>query len=139
MPEQQLKTYTVDFRLGTIYAAEGPHGLVALTLPGHNSRDFALLLDRRAPGAAISPVEAQETQSGRQLLDYLAGRGTNLDAPVDMAGLTPFAMAVMERVRAIGHGQTLTYGSVARQVGRPGAARAVGQVMHRNPVPLFVP
>ena len=139
MPEHQIRTYTVDCRLGTIFAAESPRGLCALTLPSHSSRDFALLLDRRAPGAAILPVEAQETLSGRQLLAYLAGQGTALDAPLDLQGLTPFATAVMQRVRAIPHGQTLTYGRVAQEVGRPAAARAVGQVMHHNPVPLFVP
>lgn len=139
MPERRIRTYTVDCRLGTIFAAESPRGLCALTLPSHNSRDFALLLDRRAPGALVAPMEAEETLSGRQLLAYLAGRGTVLDAPLDLEGLTPFAIAVMERVRAIPHGQTLTYGRVAREVGRPAAARAVGQVMHHNPVPLFVP
>lgn len=139
MPERTLKTYTVDCKLGTIFAAESPRGLCALTLPSHSSRDFALLLDRRAPGAAILPVEAEDTLSGRQLLAYLAGQDSCLDAPLDLEGLTPFTMAVMERVRAIPHGQTLTYGRVAREVGRPAAARAVGQVMHHNPVPLFVP
>lgn len=139
MSELVLRTYAVDCKLGTIFAAESPRGLIALTLPSHNSRDFALLLDRRAPGAEVAPVEAEETLSGRQLLAYLAGRGAALDAPLDLRGLTPFALAVMERVRAIPHGQTLTYGRVAREVGRPLAARAVGQVMHHNPVPLFVP
>lgn len=139
MEQAPLKTYTVDFRLGTIFAAEGPRGLCALTLPQHSGREFALLLDRRAPGAATQPVEAGQTVSGRQILEYLAGRRRVLDAPLDLEGLGDFALAVMEAVRGVPYGQTRTYGQVARQLGRPGAARAVGQVMHHNPVPLFVP
>ncbi len=139
MSERQVRVYTVDFKLGTIFAAESEKGLCALTLPQSSGRDFALLLDRRAPGARTLPVEPQETLSGRQLLAYLEGRGQGLDAPVDLEGLTDFARAVMERVRTIPYGQTRSYGRIAQEAGRPGAARAVGQVMHHNPVPLFVP
>lgn len=139
MPELLVKTYTVDFRLGTIFAAESPRGLCALCLPSHSGRDFALLLDRRAPGAATQAVEPEATISGRQLLAYLAGQGTLLDAPLDLRGLSNFALAVMNQVRAIPYGQVSTYGRIAQEVGRPGAARGVGQVMHHNPVPLFVP
>jgi methylated-DNA-[protein]-cysteine S-methyltransferase len=139
MSEQQVKVYTVDFKLGTIFAAESARGLCALTLPQSSGRDFALLLDRRAPGARTMAVEAKDTASGRQLLAYLDGQGSPLDAPLDLEGLTDFARAVMERVRAIPYGQTRGYGRIAQEAGRPRAARAVGQVMHHNPVPLFVP
>jgi O6-methylguanine-DNA--protein-cysteine methyltransferase len=139
MSEPLVRVYTVDFKLGTIFAAESARGLCALTLPSNSGRDFALLLDRRAPGAQTVPVEARDTLSGRQLLAYLEGQGQPLDAPVDLEGLSYFARAVMEVVRGIPHGQTRTYGRVAQEAGRPAAARAVGQVMHHNPVPLFVP
>lgn len=139
MSERQVRVYTVNFKLGTIFGAESERGLCALTLPQHSSCDFALLLDRRAPGAVTLPVEAQETVSGRQLLAYLSGQSQALDAPVDLEGLTEFARAVMLAVRAISYGQTRSYGRIAQEVGRPAAARAVGQVMHHNPVPLFVP
>jgi methylated-DNA-[protein]-cysteine S-methyltransferase len=139
MSEPQVKVYTVDFKLGTIFAAESARGLCALTLPNNSGRDFALLLDRRAPGARTVSVEARDTLSGRQLLAYLDGQDQSLDAPVDLEGLSDFARAVLEVARDIPHGQTRTYGRVALEAGRPGAARAVGQVMHHNPVPLFVP
>jgi methylated-DNA-[protein]-cysteine S-methyltransferase len=70
---------------------------------------------------------------------YVAGSADPLDAPLDLEGLTAFSRQVMELVRAIPRGRTATYGDIAARAGRPGAARAVGQVMHRNPVPLFVP
>lgn len=139
MEESQVKVFSVDCRLGTLFGAVSPRGLVALGLPSLDARGFALLLDRRAPGAATLAVEPQETLAGRQLLAYLAGADEPLDAPLDLEGLTAFTRQVMELVRAIPRGQTASYGAIAARAGRPGAARAVGQVMHHNPVPLFVP
>jgi O6-methylguanine-DNA--protein-cysteine methyltransferase len=52
---------------------------------------------------------------------------------------TPFQMRVWEAIRRIPFGQTATYGQVARMIGRPGGARAIGQVMKRNPLPLVYP
>lgn len=139
MSERRVKVWTIDHRVGTFFGAESQRGLCALGIPVHSGRDFALLLDRRAPGALPVSVEPGDTPAGRQLLAWLGGKSTTLDAPLDLTGLTDFTVAVLQAVAAIPFGQTRTYGSIARQVGRPGAARAVGQVMHRNPVPLFVP
>lgn len=57
----------------------------------------------------------------------------------DRSGLTPFAAGTMEALRRVPAGTTVTYGGLARLAGRPGAARAVGNVMASNPVPLLVP
>jgi len=62
-----------------------------------------------------------------------------LDVVIDMEGLTHFQRRVIEGCRRIPHGQTLTYGELARVSGRPGAARAAGSVMARNRMPLVVP
>ena len=87
---------------------------------------------REAPDLAIRLQAA--------LSDYFDGLPTGLSGfPLDLADFTPFRKAVTEVVQAIPAGQTLTYGEVARRAGRPGAARAVGQVMARNPFPLLVP
>ncbi len=61
------------------------------------------------------------------------------DLPLDLDGLTPFTRNVVLAVRAIPRGQVCSYGQVAASVGRPGAARAVGAVMARNPICLVVP
>lgn len=50
-----------------------------------------------------------------------------------------FSQAVYRALRKIPSGKVTTYGAIARAVGRPGAARAVGQVLHRNPTPIVVP
>lgn len=61
------------------------------------------------------------------------------DVPVDLDGADPFARRVYEAAREIPPGETRTYGELARALHQPGAARAVGQVLGRNPIPLIIP
>jgi O-6-methylguanine DNA methyltransferase len=57
----------------------------------------------------------------------------------DLRGLTPFAASVLDATRRIPAGQTRPYGWVAREIGRPGAVRAVGTALGGNPVPILIP
>jgi O-6-methylguanine DNA methyltransferase len=61
------------------------------------------------------------------------------DVVIDLDGAAPFARQVYEAARRIPAGQTRTYGEVAASAGRPGAARAVGQALGKNPVALIIP
>lgn len=70
----------------------------------------------------------------------LAGAHDDLcDLPLDMTGIPPFHQRVYEVTRAIPPGEILTYGEVARRVGDPGAARAVGQALGKNPFAPVIP
>ncbi len=62
-----------------------------------------------------------------------------LDIVVDLDGAGPFARQVYEVVRKIPAGRTVTYGELAKGMNRPTAARAVGQALGRNPIPLIIP
>jgi len=74
----------------------------------------------------------------RQLREYFAGQRREFDLPV-APDLPPFARAVLARVARIPFGETLSYGDVAAAVGKPLAARAVGQAVGSNPLPLLIP
>jgi len=75
----------------------------------------------------------------RQLSDYLAGAPVRFDYPLDLELVTPFRRRVMEATRRIPYGEVRSYGWVAKEIGQPGAAHAVGQALHRNPLPMIVP
>ncbi|HIE50869.1 MAG TPA: methylated-DNA--[protein]-cysteine S-methyltransferase [Armatimonadetes bacterium] len=74
----------------------------------------------------------------KQLQRYFAGERVDFDVPLAVQG-TPFQQAVWRACRDIPYGQVRTYGYLAAAVGQPRAARAVGQALGRNPVPLIVP
>jgi methylated-DNA-[protein]-cysteine S-methyltransferase len=73
-----------------------------------------------------------------QLHAYFAGELTDFHLPLAMDG-TAFQRRVWSELREIPYGQTISYGELARRVGRPGAARAVGLANGRNPVGIIVP
>lgn len=73
-----------------------------------------------------------------QLLEYLAGRRQSFDLPLEPQG-TLFQRQVWQALARIPYGQTRSYGWLARQVGRPQAARAVGQANSRNPISILLP
>lgn len=69
---------------------------------------------------------------------YLDGRAPRPIAPMQTEG-TPFQKRVWRALEDIPPGRTLTYGQMAKHLGKPGAARAVGQALRSNPLPLFRP
>ncbi len=73
-----------------------------------------------------------------QLEAYFRGQLQRFSIPVALNG-TPFQRSVWKRLAKIDYGTTLTYGEVARKIGRTGAARAVGNAVAGNPVPIVIP
>jgi O-6-methylguanine DNA methyltransferase len=59
--------------------------------------------------------------------------------PVDLQALTPFQQAVLRKTAEIPPGEVRPYGWIAREIGRPGAVRAVGSALSRNPIPVLIP
>jgi methylated-DNA-[protein]-cysteine S-methyltransferase len=82
------------------------------------------------------PPVLKETAS--QLEEYFAGERTEFDVPMELDG-TPFQKEVWAELTRIGYGETISYGELARRVGRPKGPRAVGQANGRNPIPIIVP
>lgn len=92
------------------------------------------------PGDTAIPSEDTPLlrEARRQLAAYFEGRLRVFDLPLRLEG-TAFQRAVWARLTAIPYGQLSTYGRIAREIGRPGAARAVGRAIHLNPVTIVVP
>jgi len=75
----------------------------------------------------------------RDIIGHVLGTCGPLKADLDMSSLTEFQRSVYKAVRAISRGSTMTYAEVASKIGRPGAARAVGNAMASNPFVLVIP
>jgi methylated-DNA-[protein]-cysteine S-methyltransferase len=75
----------------------------------------------------------------RQVREYLDGKRTKFDLPLDMTTMTDFQRQVLSAALKIPRGKWLTYGEVAKAIGRPQASRAVGQALGHNPVPIVIP
>ncbi|BDU70398.1 methylated-DNA--[protein]-cysteine S-methyltransferase [Geothrix oryzae] len=125
MPVRSLTFATALGRLRLAWTAEG-----ICTL-----RFVEGLAQEEAPQAPAWILEAV-----RRLMAHLAGQPQDLGGiPLDLAERTPFQQRVAEVLRSTQPGQTISYGEVALLVGRPGAARAVGQAVKTNPVLILVP
>lgn len=89
---------------------------------------------------ADGPVPSFINDAIAGLRSALAGDAVPLDAlPLDESIITPFHESVYRALRRVPRGTTVTYGDLAKQVGEPGAARAIGVAMGRNPWPVIVP
>jgi methylated-DNA-[protein]-cysteine S-methyltransferase len=73
-----------------------------------------------------------------QLEEYFAGERTGFDVPMELDG-TAFQKEVWRELTRIPYGETISYGELARRVGRPKGPRAVGQANGKNPIPIIVP
>ena len=77
--------------------------------------------------------------TARQLGDYFDGRRVRFNGKLDLSGLSPFAQKVLRVLAKVRYGQTITYGELAKRAGSAKAARAVGNVLAKNPLPIIVP
>lgn len=76
----------------------------------------------------------------RQLEEYFAGLRREFDLPLDFSGITTsFQREVCDRMLAIEYGHVASYGQIAREIGKPDMARAVGQAVGSNPIPILIP
>lgn len=78
-------------------------------------------------------------QAVKQLKEYMARERETFDVALDLEGITDFQSEVYAQLIAVHYGHVVTYGDLARQVGRPELARAVGQAVGANPVPVIIP
>jgi O-6-methylguanine DNA methyltransferase len=123
--------------IGPVFVAVSPRGLFAVRF-GVSERVFVADLQRDASRMPVRSA-ARAGAAARQLGQYLAGRRETFDLPVDLRAVTSFQREVLLAACQIPRGQVRTYADVARQIGRPKAARAVGQALASNPVPIVVP
>src|SRR3954451_22836586 len=122
----------VDSPIGELRVAMTDRGLCRISYWGDGwedelARQFGVRVLR-------SPLDVVR----RELDEYFEGRRQTFDLPIDLR-VAPFNESVLRELARVPYGSTETYGGLARKVGRPTAARAVGTVMNRNPIPIVLP
>ncbi|HEY6867695.1 MAG TPA: bifunctional DNA-binding transcriptional regulator/O6-methylguanine-DNA methyltransferase Ada [Candidatus Eisenbacteria bacterium] len=123
--------------LGWILVATTTRGVCAVRL-GDSAAGLAAGLRRELPAAALRRDDARLAPIVRRVLAGVDGGRPDPRLPLDIRA-TAFQRRVWQALRAIPRGETRTYAQIARAVGRPGAARAVGSACARNPVALVIP
>jgi methylated-DNA-[protein]-cysteine S-methyltransferase len=126
--------------IGRCAIAWGARGVTRVQLPEAREAATRARLLRQLPGAqeAVPPRDVRRAVAAIAAL--LGGEPRDLsDVPLDMDGLPAFRRRVYEAARGIPPGATLSYGELAERLGAPGAARAVGQALGRNPFAIVVP
>lgn len=126
-----------ETRLGWLGVARSERGVRHLQLPRPTREQALGMLQREFPAAMVATDIPREIE--RELCAYAEGRGRSFSVALDLATLKPFQRAVLTAIRKIPFGETRTYGWVAREIGNPKAARAVGQALHTNPIPIILP
>jgi methylated-DNA-[protein]-cysteine S-methyltransferase len=118
---------------------ESPIGVLTVLAGDRGVRQIGL--GPVALDAEVEAAEACDDEVAIEIDEYFRGRRRRFTMPVDLAAVgAPFPRAVYETLRRdVGFGETVSYGELAEMAGRPGAARAVGNAMSRNPVPIVVP
>lgn len=124
---------------GPTYAAATGAGLVRISWRENDTDTFVDELEESFPGRPVIHERRGLEDAERQLAEYFAGSRQRFDLPVDLAAVSEFDRRVLDVVRKIPFGGVLTYADIARRVGSPSAARAVGNAVGRNPAPIVVP
>jgi methylated-DNA-[protein]-cysteine S-methyltransferase len=125
----------IDSPLGPLFVAASPRGLCRISYDPEPERQLESLA--RGFGARVlrSPLDGPR----RELDDYFEGRRRRFDLAVDLRLAGPFTRTVLRELALVPYGEVTTYGTLAARAGSPRAARAVGTVMNRNPVPIVLP
>jgi methylated-DNA-[protein]-cysteine S-methyltransferase len=127
----------VETPIGALFVATTDAGLCRISYDPEPERVVENLA--RTIGARVlrSPRPVDETR--RQLDEYFERRRTDFDLPVDLRVAAAFSRRVLEELARVPYGEVTTYGELARRAEHPRAARAVGTVMNRNPIPIVLP
>jgi methylated-DNA-[protein]-cysteine S-methyltransferase len=128
-----------DSPLGQLLVASTPVGLACVSYLDFREEDKTLanIAARLSPRVVEAPARLDDIR--RQLDDYFAGRRRGFDIAIDWGLVGDFGRRVLGQTARIPFGKVATYGDIARGIGSPRAARATGNALGSNPMPIVVP
>lgn len=126
-----------DSPIGPLLVAASERGLCRISFDPEPDRELEALARTFGTRVLRSPRGVDDAR--RELDEYFDGRRHDFDLAVDLTPLPAFQRSVLEELIQVPYGNVDTYGGLARRLGRPQAARAVGGALNRNPIPIVVP
>jgi methylated-DNA-[protein]-cysteine S-methyltransferase len=127
----------VDSPVGPLLVAASTGGVCRISFSADPDEHLDALA--RAFGPRVLRAQGVVDDVRRQLDEYFGGRRQGFELDLDTHTVAPFAQRVLAELARIPFGETTTYGALAAKVDAPRAARAVGMVMNRNPIPIVLP
>jgi methylated-DNA-[protein]-cysteine S-methyltransferase len=127
----------VDSPLGDLLVGVSDRGLCVISYHPDPERDAELLAGRFGSRVLRSARPVQTV--ARQLDEYFEGKRHTFELAVDLRLARDFGRAVLHELARVPFGEVTTYGALAAKAGKPKAARAVGTIMNRNPIPIVLP
>jgi methylated-DNA-[protein]-cysteine S-methyltransferase len=126
-----------DTPIGPLLLAVTERGLCKISFDPEPERETDALA--RTFGVRVLRAPRQVDEVRRELDEYFEGHRRDFDLPLDLRGREGFSREILERLAKVPYGQVTTYKSLALEAGNPRAARAVGTIMNRNPIPIVLP
>lgn len=124
--------------LGDLLLVASRRGLIVLHYsPTDRDATLVELAERRSPRIVESAAALEPWR--RELAEYFEGTRRNFDAPLDWGDITGFRRRVLRAATAIPYGESTSYKALAAEAGSPAAARAAGNALGSNPLPIVIP
>jgi methylated-DNA-[protein]-cysteine S-methyltransferase len=127
----------VDSPVGNLFVAATQRGLCRIVYDAVPEQELERLA--RSFGIRVLRSAKPIDPARRELDEYFEGKRRQFDLPVDVALQADFNRRVLRELARVPYGEVVTYGELASRAARPRAARAVGSVMNRNPLPIVLP
>ena len=126
-----------ETQIGPLLLAVTERGLCRISFDPEPDRETETLA--RTFGVRVLRAPRELDPVRRELDEYFEGRRRDFDLPLDLRGREGFSRDILERLSKVPYGEVTTYKSLAVEAGKPRAARAVGTIMNRNPIPIVLP
>jgi methylated-DNA-[protein]-cysteine S-methyltransferase len=126
-----------DSPVGPLLLAVTEAGLCRISFDPEPERETEELARTFGVRVLRGPREVDRVR--RELEEYFEGRRHTFDLPLDLRGRSGFSREILDRLARVPYGEVTTYKSLAVEAGNPRAARAVGTIMNRNPIPIVLP
>ncbi len=134
---EELLCSSLTSPVGPLWVALSTEGICRMIFGG-NMAAFTVWLTAQS-GDTVAEASEPPVEVERQFAEYFAGRRKRFTLPLDYRFTTPFQRLVFGPLLEVPAGQVVSYGELARHIGRPRASRGVGSALAYNPLPILVP